>query len=611
MHFTLDAPGSPYRTISYQRETHAIRQTRFAQTLSNLEYRGYDSAGVALVGDDLAVSKQQGTIDGLTLPRDVDATHGIGHTRWSTHGEPTDANAHPHTDCSGDVAVVHNGIIANYTDLKADLDGHLFESDTDTEVVPHLIEAQLAAGASFRTAVVHTLDKLDGSFAIAATHVDHDGIVAARQDSPLVIGHGDDAMYLGSDVTAFVEHTREVSYLKDGDVAHLTDDGVTVFHEGDCVTRPVETVEWDASAAGKAGHDHYMHKEIHEQPTALRQAISGRFDALGSEPTLDVTLDDRYLQAIDAIHIVACGTSYHAGLYAQGLFESLVDIPVRVAIASQYDVHDGYDPRRTLVLAVTQSGETADTLAALRRAKAAGMTTFAVTNTVGSTVTREVDDALFIKAGPEIGVAATKTFVSQVTALALFVVHLGRLRGTITAETSATVLEHVQGLPNAVQGMLDREDQLKALAHRYTDSEAFFFIGRDLATPVALESALKLKEISYAHAEGFAAGELKHGPLALVTPETPVIAFLTAHGAPGDTHNNVKEVESRGAPVIGIVPDEIDAPFCTHTIPVPSLGRFEPLVANVATQLFAYHVADALNRPIDKPRNLAKSVTVE
>ena len=285
--------------------------------LSNLEYRGYDSAGVALVGDDLAVSKQQGTIDGLTIPRDVDATHGIGHTRWSTHGEPTDANAHPHTDCSGDIAVVHNGIIANYTDLKAELDGHLFESDTDTEVVPHLIEAELTQGVSFRTAVVRALDQLEGSFAIAATHVDHDGIVAARQDSPLVIGHGDDAMYLGSDVTAFVEHTRQVSYLEDGDIAHLTDDGVTVFHDGERVTRPVQTVEWDAAAAGKAGHDHYMHKEIHEQPTALRQAISGRFDTLGSEPTLDVSLDDRYLQAVDAIHIVACGTSYHAGLYAQ------------------------------------------------------------------------------------------------------------------------------------------------------------------------------------------------------------------------------------------------------------------------------------------------------
>jgi glucosamine--fructose-6-phosphate aminotransferase (isomerizing) len=579
--------------------------------LSNLEYRGYDSAGVALVGDDLAVSKQQGTIDGLTLPRDVDATHGIGHTRWSTHGEPTDANAHPHTDCSGDIAVVHNGIIANYTDLKAELDGHLFESDTDTEVVPHLIEAELAQGVSFRTAVVRALTQLEGSFAIAATHVDHDGIVAARQDSPLVIGHGDDAMYLGSDVTAFVEHTRQVSYLEDGDIAHLTDDGVTVFHDGERVTRPVQTVEWDAAAAGKAGHDHYMHKEIHEQPTALRQAISGRFDTLGSEPTLDVSLDDRYLQAVDAIHIVACGTSYHAGLYAQGLLESLVDVPVRVEIASQYEVRAGHDPRRTLVLAVTQSGETADTLAALRRAKAAGMTTFAVTNTVGSTVTREVDDALFIKAGPEIGVAATKTFVSQVTALALFVVYLGRLRGTITADASANILAHIQQLPTAVQSILDVESQLRRLAQEYTDSEAFFFIGRDLATPVALESALKLKEISYAHAEGFAAGELKHGPLALVTPETPVVALLTAHSATEDTRNNVKEVESRGAPVIGLVTEGTDAPFCTHTVTIPPLGRFEPLVANVATQLFAYHVADAMGRPIDKPRNLAKSVTVE
>ncbi|KAB1193266.1 glutamine--fructose-6-phosphate transaminase (isomerizing) [Haloferax sp. MBLA0076] len=579
--------------------------------LKNLEYRGYDSAGIALVGEQLTVRKQEGTIDGLTIPSETDATHGIGHTRWSTHGEPTDENAHPHTDCSGDVAVVHNGIISNYTELKAELDGHIFESETDTEVIPHLIEEEIAAGADLRAATMRVLDRLEGSFAIAATHVDHEGIVAARQDSPLVIGHGDDGMYLGSDVTAFVEYTRRVSYLEDGDVAHLSADGISVFNDGECVEREIQTVDWDASAAGKAGHDHYMHKEIHEQPNALRQAISGRIDELTGNASLDIDLDERYLQAVDEIHIVACGTSYHAGLYAKELLEPLVDLTVRVDLASEYEVYDGFDSRRTLVVAVTQSGETADTLSAIRRAKAPGMTTLAVTNTVGSTITREVDDSLFIKAGPEIGVAATKTFVSQVTALALFTIYLGRLRGTISAGDGADILENIRRLPNAVQSILDAEPNIKRLAKQYVDSDAFFFIGRGLAYPVALESALKLKEISYAHAEGFAAGELKHGPLALVTKNTPVLAFLSESASPDETFNNVKEVESRGAPVIGLSTSDGTESFCKHTIDIPSLGRLEPLVANVALQLFAYHVANEMGRPIDKPRNLAKSVTVE
>ncbi|KTG19437.1 glutamine--fructose-6-phosphate transaminase (isomerizing) [Haloferax profundi] len=579
--------------------------------LKNLEYRGYDSAGIALVGDQVKVHKQEGTIDGLTIPNETEATHGIGHTRWSTHGEPTDENAHPHTDCRGDVAVVHNGIISNYTKLKEELAGHIFESETDTEVIPHLIEEEIARGADLRAAVTRVLDKLEGSFAVAATHVDYEGIVAARQDSPLVIGHGEDGMYLGSDVTAFVEYTRQVSYLEDGDVAHLSEDGITIFNDGERVEREIQTVDWDASAAGKAGHDHYMHKEIHEQPHALRQAISGRIDELSGKASLDIDLDDEFLKSIDEIQIVACGTSYHAGLYAKELIEPLVDITVRVDLASEYEVYDGYDARNTLVLAVTQSGETADTLSAIRRAKAPGMTTFAVTNTVGSTITREVDDSLFIKAGPEIGVAATKTFVSQVTALALFATYLGRVRGTLSAGDGADILENIRRLPNAVQSVLDSESQIKRLAKQYVDSDAFFFIGRGLAQPVALESALKLKEISYAHAEGFAAGELKHGPLALVTENTPVLAFLNESASPGETFNNVKEVESRGAPVIGLTTESNSGSFCKHSIDVPNLGRLGPLVSNVALQLFAYHVANEMGRPIDKPRNLAKSVTVE
>ncbi|REA02393.1 glutamine--fructose-6-phosphate transaminase (isomerizing) [Haloferax sp. Atlit-6N] len=579
--------------------------------LQNLEYRGYDSAGIALVGDELQVYKQQGTIDGLSIPTTETATHGIGHTRWSTHGEPTDENAHPHTDCSGDVAVVHNGIISNYDDLKQELGGHLFESETDTEVIPHLIEEELTAGADLRAAVMRALTRLEGSFAIAVTHVEYDGIVAARQDSPLVIGHGDEGMYLGSDVTAFVEYTQQVSYLEDGDVAHIDATGMTVFNDGERVTRSVQTVDWDATAAGKAGHDHYMHKEIHEQPTALRQAISGRIDELAGHATLEVDLRDAFLESIDEIHIVACGTSYHAGLYAKELFEPLTDVSVRVDLASEYRVHDGHDTQRTLVIAVTQSGETADTLTAIRQAKSCGMTTLAITNTVGSTITREVDDALFIKAGPEIGVAATKTFVSQVTILALFGTYLSRLRGTLAAGDAADLLANIRQLPSAVQIVLDAESQIQRLASQYADSEAFFFIGRALGYPVALESALKLKEISYAHAEGFAAGELKHGPLALVTEDTPVIALLNSGAIADQTRTNVKEVEARGGPVVGLTTTGQPDSFCRHTIEIPELGRLEPLVSNVALQLFAYHVANELGRSIDKPRNLAKSVTVE
>lgn len=364
---------------------------------------------------------------------------------------------------------------------------------------------------------MRVLDRLEGSFAIAVTHVDHEGIVAARQDSPLVIGHGDDGMYRGSDVTAFIEYMREVSYLEDSDIAHLKPDSISIFNDGERIERDIQTVDWDASAAGKAGHDHYMHKEIHEQPHALRQAISGRIDELAGNVSLEIDLSDQFLQAIDEIHIVACETSYHAGLYAKELIEPLVDVTVRVDLTSEYEVYDGFDTRHTLVVAVTQSGETADTLSAIRRAKAPDMTTLAVTNTVGSTITREVDDSLFIKAGPEIGVAAMKTSVSQVTALALFATYLGRLRGTLSAGDGADILKNIRQLPNAIQSVLDAESHLKHLAQQYVDSDAFFFIGRGLAYPVALESTLKLEEISYTHAEGFAAGELKHGPLALVT----------------------------------------------------------------------------------------------
>ena len=585
--------------------------------LSNLDYRGYDSAGVALAGGSMDVYKKQGELSALTsiLPERSTATAGIGHTRWSTHGEPTDANAHPHTNESGDVAVVHNGIIENYDRLKTELEsrGHEFTSETDTEVVPHLVEEGLESSGDLTTVVSDVVERLEGSFALGVVAAGHDGIVAARRGSPLVLGFADHGTFLASDVPAFIEHTRRVSYPEDGDVIHVTADGATVYAEGEEVSREVVEVEWSAEAAEKGGYDHYMLKEIHEQPTALRQAISGRIDQVHGEVDLELDLPAEYLNSLEEVQFVACGTSYHAGLYAAKLFEEYADVRASAEIASEYEFTGGRDPWRTLVVAVTQSGETADTLSALRRAKRAGARTLAVTNTLGSTVTREADDTVFIRAGPEIGVAATKTFCSQVATLALVTVYMGRERGTISSAEARELLSDLRGLPGAVQQVLDREEQVRVAAEEYGDGDAFFFIGRRLGAPVALEGALKLKEISYDHAEGFAAGELKHGPLALVTSETPVLATLTEGTRAKETLNNVKEVESRGAPVIGCASSAVEdaKKFVDEVFEVPELGELEPLVANVFFQLFSYYVANLKGRSIDKPRNLAKSVTVE
>ncbi|QKG91335.1 glutamine--fructose-6-phosphate transaminase (isomerizing) [Halorubrum salinarum] len=584
--------------------------------LRNLEYRGYDSAGVALVGETsgLTVAKRSGEVDNLTVPDVPDAALGVGHTRWSTHGPPTDANAHPHTDCVGDVAVVHNGIVENHEALKAELADHEFTSDTDTEVIPHLIEEELAAerGADGLLGAVRAVeDRLEGSYAICAVREGDDRIVVARRGSPLVLGRDDDATFVASDVTAFLEHTRDVTYLEDGDVAALSAEGVAIYADGDLVDRGVETVTWEADAAEKGGYEHYMRKEIHEQPEALRQTIAGRLDVDAGGVDLDVSFPPGFLADLEEIQIVACGTSNYAGRYAAQLFEELSGVRATVEIASEYEFGAGRSPDRTLVVAVTQSGETADTLGAVRRANAAGARTFAVTNTLGSTVTREVDDTAFIRAGPEIGVAATKTFASQVATLAMLAVAIGRERGALAAADARPVLEGLRDLPGAVQQVLDAESRVREAATEYGDSGAFFFVGRQLGVPVALEGALKLKEISYDHAEGFAAGELKHGPLALVTPDTPVLAVLTDGARAAETMNNVTEAQTRGAPAIGCVSADEEYGTLDVSLPVPDVGLVEPLVANVYLQLFAYHVANDKGRSIDKPRNLAKSVTVE
>jgi len=575
--------------------------------LSKLEYRGYDSAGVALSGDRIEICKQSGEIDDLRAAlesRELGGAAGIGHTRWSTHGPPTDANAHPHMDCHGEVAVVHNGIIENYQQLRDELvgAGHTFDSDTDTEVVPHLIEAALADGADPETAFRRAIGRLEGSYAVAAVVAGEDVVHVARNDSPLVLGLGEDATYLASDVPAFREHTDRVVYLDDGEFARLDAEGWTVTDTGgNEVEKTVDTVEWDPEETGKSGYDHFMLKEIHEQPRALRQCLRGRVDELSAS----VDIGDLGDLSPTGVHFVACGTSYHAALYGAHLFRE-AGIPAQTFLASEYAT--SVPPiGDALVVGVTQSGETADTLSALREARRRGARTLTVTNTVGSTAARECDHALYIRAGPEIGVAASKTFASQLTALTLLVL------GTTRVSDARDLIPALRNLPGDVQEILDTSTA-EAVAEEYVDAGAYFFIGRGYQYPVALEGALKMKEITYKHAEGFAAGELKHGPLALVTEDTPVFAVVTGDGEMArKTIGNVKEVEARDAPVVAVTDGQSDVErYADHVLEVPATDpRTAATLANVQLQLVSYHTANMLGRSIDKPRNLAKSVTVE
>ncbi|MFB6222874.1 MAG: glutamine--fructose-6-phosphate transaminase (isomerizing), partial [Haloarcula sp.] len=488
--------------------------------LSKLEYRGYDSAGVALANSHVDLCKHSGKIDDLRealSDRTLSGSVGIGHTRWSTHGPPTDENAHPHHDCHGDVAVVHNGIIENYQSLRDELvgAGHTFTSDTDTEVIPHLIEDALDGGAAPEDAVRESIRRLEGSYAVAVVIAGCDAVFATRHDSPLVLGLGKDETFLASDVPAFRDFTDKVVYLADGEFTRLDAEGWTVTDtDGTVIEKEVDTVEWDPEETGKSGYEHYMLKEIHEQPRALRQCLRGRVDELAGT----VGIGDLGDLSPTGVQFVACGTSYHAALHGAQLFRE-AGIPAQAFLASEYatatpPIGDA------LVVGVTQSGETADTLSALRAARRRGARTLAVTNVVGSTAARECDHALYIRAGPEIGVAATKTFASQLAALNLLSL------GTTSTGDARQVISALRDLPGHVQAILD-ESAAQDVAELYQDANAYFFIGRGYQEPVALEGALKMKEITYKHAEGFAAGELKHGPLALVTENTPVFAIVT------------------------------------------------------------------------------------
>ena len=585
--------------------------------LKRLEYRGYDSAGLAVVNDHrIGLVKQAGEVDllcELVESKDIEGTVGIGHTRWSTHGPPTDRNAHPHTDERGSVAVVHNGIIDNYAALKSHLErrGHRFASDTDTEVIPHLIEEELNQGSSNMQAFRAAMSVLDGTYAVAAVFDDEQAIYATRHGSPLVFGEGDDEWFVASDVPAFVEYTNRVRYLHDGDYIYITADGFEITDaDGDAVDRPLQEIDWDPETAGKSGYAHFMHKEIHEQPESLRRTIQGRVNSLTATVALDEFPADAFAD-VEQVHLVAMGTSHHAAMYAATLLAAR-GIPAYAFMAGEYSLARPPVTDRTLVVAVSQSGETADTLDAVRRARSAGARTLALTNVVASSMTRECDDTLLIRAGPEIGVAATKTFTSQVTALVLLCERIVADATGASSRESRDLLESLSRLPGDVQAVLDTSTA-ETVARAYAGSDAYFFIGRGIAHSVALEGALKFKEISYEHAEGFAASELKHGPLALVTEQTPVfVVFSGRHDEM--TLNNAKEVQARGAPVVAITSrtDGEIAELADHVLSIPETHPdLAGVAANVQLQLVAYHAANLLGRPIDKPRNLAKCVTVE
>ncbi len=567
-------------------------------SLKRLEYRGYDSAGVAIVNDEINLAKKKGYIDSLNV--NFDGTLGIGHTRWATHGVPDDKNAHPFLDCKGDIAIVHNGIIENYMALKRKLmdKGHKFTSDTDSEVIAHLIEEYYKG--DLKEAFFKAIKELEGSFAIVAIHKNERKIMAAKKYSPLVLGIGDHENFVASDIPAFLEYTNRVIILKDGDVCEITDDLITIYDfEGKVVKRNVEHIDWTLEDAEKSGYEHFMLKEIFEQPEALDSTLHSLLSRNG------MCFD------FDKVTIVACGTSYHAGLVGKYIIEELLHIPVEVYYASEYryrpDILDN-----SLSIFITQSGETADTIAAARRAKASGNITMAITNVVGSSITNYVDKVLYTNAGPEIGVAATKTFTSQLLTLYYFAIKNGEYRGALTHSKAQELLNSLKKLPIYVENTLQLNDEIEKEAKKICNSKDMFFIGRGMNYPIALEGALKMKEISYIHAEGYPAGELKHGPLALIEKGVPVIALAPEDRTYSKMLSNIKEVSARDAYVIGVSSNEDVEKYVDKLIQIPrSESILSPFINVVVLQLLAYHTARVLGREIDKPRNLAKSVTVE
>jgi len=576
--------------------------------LKRLEYRGYDSAGVAIVGSGLQVVKDKGYITHLEETSEpVPGVLGIGHTRWATHGPPSKENAHPHVDCAGEIALVHNGIIENHAELRERLEkaGHVFRSQTDTETAVHLIESIYKG--DLEAAVREAIRGIEGSYAIAVIHAkEPDQVVAARNESPLVIGLGTDENFLASDIPALLKHTNRVVYVMDREIVVLSKDGVKITDfEGRRVAREPQRITWSLEDAEKGGFEHFMLKEIFEEPQAIHDTLLGRV----AEPETDSFFKNGYTN----IKLVACGTSYHAALVGKYVLEEIARVPTTAELASEYR-YSRAPADRPIVILISQSGETADTLGACREANRRGCKTFAIVNVIGSSLAREASRTMLTRAGIEIGVAATKTFVAQLAALYLLAIRIGLERGTLGVEEANRLNEELRRLPRAVQAVLNEAPYIEGLAQKYAKVRDMFFIGRHLGFPIAMEGALKLKEISYIHAEAYAAGELKHGPLALVGPETPVVAIAVRDSVYEKLLSNVREVDARGAPVlaIGTEGDKELRKFVDDVVYVPATNPlFAPVPVVVALQLFAYHVARVRGCSIDKPRNLAKSVTVE
>ena len=582
-------------------------------TLKRLEYRGYDSAGVAVISHgSVEVLKSSGRI------ADLEKTYksmgspgegmGIGHTRWATHGRPSDINAHPHT--SGEIAIVHNGIIENYLDLRELLTemGYEFQSETDSEVLAHLIHFYYKGDLC--AATLRALEKVEGSYAIAVMAASSPYIVCARYESPLVIGKGSSSVFVASDIPALLPYTKDVIRLKDGNIARIYADRIEVL---DCSGAPleseVERITWDADAAEKGGYPHFMLKEIHEQPRAIRETIAGRISEIDGDVRLSLGISEEEIMSLERVTIIACGTSYHAGMLARNLFVRAAGLPVDVEVASEF-LSLQLRPR-TLLVGITQSGETADTLLALKKAKTCGGRSLAITNVVGSTVTELVDGTIFTRCGPEIGVAATKTFTSQMVAVILLAIRLGRARGHLTPDQARKMLIELTKLPGLVQRVLEKREEIRKIAEMFAGASCYFFIGRDYLYPISLEGALKMKEIAYIPSEGYAGGELKHGPLALITEKTPVVALATCGKK---IQSNIKEVRARGAEVIALATEgdpDIEK-VASKVIELPETRPiYSAVLCTVAVQLLAYYTANKLGLPIDKPRNLAKCVTVE
>ena len=589
--------------------------------LARLEYRGYDSAGIALVDDggDLFVEKKAGKLANLRAAiadRTPHAAIGLAHTRWATHGRPNDLNAHPHQDCTGEITVIHNGIIENFRELRDGLEarGHRLASETDTEALAHLVEE--AYQGDLADAVRATLRQVQGAYAIAVMHrAEGDRLVGARKDVPLVVGLAEGESFLASDVAAILAHTDRVIFLEDGDVADLHPTGVTITDvDGRPQERTVTVIDWSPEAAEKGGYEHFMLKEIHEQPESLRQAITGRVTRENHIWLEELEGFAETLATIDRIELIACGTAYYASLIGAAAIQDWIGIPARATVGSEFRYSPPPIDERTHVIAVTQSGETADTIAPTRLARERGAPVIAVTNTVGSAITREAHRVLFLQAGPEIAVAASKTFVAQVTTLVILAAAIAKARGALGLEQEQELGAALHALPDGAAKALENASGIRDLARRYVNSRGFMFVGRGYTYPTALEGALKLKEVSYVHAEGYAAGEMKHGPISLLDAECPLVAVATRSSVYDKLVSNVMEGRARDARVIAVATEgdpQIEH-FADDICWVPDTHEtLSPVLAVIPLQLFAYQIAIARGTDVDQPRNLAKSVTVE